>query len=190
MLNPPTARAALPIGVVCSMPPLLGITYTKSKALPKIFRECLIDGMEPKNHMGVKLRQEAARLGLKPAQVAAVFDVKPPSVYDWYEHGRIHKKHYAKLIAWSGKPLAWWLGLPDAMQAPPDQLAATQPHTVQDKACVYTLPTPKPEPMTLELLELFGKLDTAGKKECLSYVRIFAMGRRPHAHGPASAVAG
>ena len=113
MLNPPTACAAFPIGVECSMPPLLGITYTKSKALPKIFRECLIGNMETKNHMGVKLEQEAKRLGLKPAQIAAVFGVKPPSVYDWYEHGRIHKKHYPRLVEWSGKPLAWWLDFPD-----------------------------------------------------------------------------
>ena len=59
--------------------------------------------------MGVKLKQEAKRLGLKPAQVAEVFGVQPPSVYDWYEHGRIHKKHYPKLVELTGKPLQWWL---------------------------------------------------------------------------------
>ena len=71
MLSPPTACAAFPIGVVCSMPPLLGNTHTKSKALPKIFQECPINGMENKNHMGVKLEQEAKRLGLKPAGTKA-----------------------------------------------------------------------------------------------------------------------
>lgn len=106
-------RDALSTGVMCSMPPLLGITYTKSKALPKIFRDCLIAPMQNAHHMGVKLRQEAIRLGLKPAQVAEVFGVKPPSVYDWYEHGRIHKKHYPRLVEWSGKPLSWWLDFPD-----------------------------------------------------------------------------
>lgn len=113
MLNPPTACAAFPIGVVCSMPQLLGSTYDKSKALPNLFQECLIDGMDNKNHMGVKLEQEAKRLGLKPVQVAAVFNVKPPSVYDWYARGRIHKKHYPRLVEWSGKPLSWWLDFPD-----------------------------------------------------------------------------
>lgn len=63
--------------------------------------------------MGVKLKQEAARLGLKTAQVAEMFGVKPPSVYDWYEHGRIHKKHYPMLVEMSGKPIQWWLDFPN-----------------------------------------------------------------------------
>ncbi len=63
-------------------------------------------------HMGEKLKQEAERLRLKPAHVAAVFGVKPPSVYDWYEHGRIHKKHYPALVEMSGKPIQWWLDFP------------------------------------------------------------------------------
>jgi len=63
-------------------------------------------------HMGAKLEQEAKRLGLKPAQIAKVFGVRPPSVYDWYAHGRIHKKHYPMLVELTGKPLAWWLDFP------------------------------------------------------------------------------
>lgn len=68
--------------------------------------------MQTHGHMGEKLENEAKRLGLKPAQVAQVFGVKPPSVYDWYEHGRIHKKHYPTLVEWSRKPLSWWLDFP------------------------------------------------------------------------------
>lgn len=105
---PPTICAALSTGDMCSIPPLLGITYSFSKALPNKFRYCLIEHM----HMGTKLKQEAERLGLKPAQVAERFGVKPPSVYDWYEHGRIHKKHYPILVELSGKPIEWWLDFP------------------------------------------------------------------------------
>lgn len=59
--------------------------------------------------MGAKLQQEAENKGLKPKDVAKIFDVKPPSVYDWYENGRIHKKHFLTLVEWSGKPITWWL---------------------------------------------------------------------------------
>ena len=55
---------------------------------------------------------------------------------------------------------------------------------------VQYLPPAKQDRMTTELLELFGRLDKTGKVECLGYVRGFVMGRSPHAHGPASAVAG
>lgn len=54
-------------------------------------------------------------MNLKPAEVAEFFGVKPPSVYDWYEHGRIHRKHYQKLVELSGKPLSWWLEMPELM---------------------------------------------------------------------------
>lgn len=107
-VSPPTNCAAFPTGDICSMPLLLGITYSFGKALPNIFNECLISPM----HMGAKLKQEAERLGLKPAQVADKFGVKAPSVYDWYEHGRIHKKHYPTLVEMSGKPIQWWLDFP------------------------------------------------------------------------------
>jgi len=129
-VKPPTIVAALSIGEMCFMPPLLGITYIKSKALPNLFSDCLIPPMKKQEHMGVKLKQEAERLGLKPAQVAELFDVKPPSVYDWYAHGRIHKKHYPKLAEISGKPLTWWLDFPEeSIQAAEEQApyAGTDP---------------------------------------------------------------
>ena len=68
--------------------------------------------MKKPKHIGEKLQQEAEAMGLKPAQVAEVFDVRPPSVYDWYKHGRIAKKHYITLVQWSGRPIQWWLDIP------------------------------------------------------------------------------
>ena len=111
-VSPPTCREAFSMGDMHSIPTLLGITYGLDKALPNLFRHCLIPSMENTGHIGAKLKQEAERLGLKPAQVAEKFGVKPPSVYDWYEHGRIHKKHYPTLVELSGKPLQWWLDFP------------------------------------------------------------------------------
>lgn len=109
LLMPPAADTARSIGVMDSMPRLLGNTYDLCKALPKIFLCGPIEAMEISGHMGQKLQHEAARLGLKPSQVAQIFGVKPPSVYDWYAHGRIHKKHYPVLVEKFGKPLEWWL---------------------------------------------------------------------------------
>lgn len=71
------------------------------------------------SHVGVKLAAEMERLGLKPAQIATLFEVKVPSVYDWLKHGRIHKKHYPALVAMSGRSLEWWLGMPEVAPMPP-----------------------------------------------------------------------
>lgn len=60
-------------------------------------------------NMGKKLQKMAEERGLRPVDIAKIFNVKAPSVYDWYEHGRIHKKHFEKLVEWSGQPITWWL---------------------------------------------------------------------------------
>ncbi len=93
------------------MPPLLGITYAFDKALPKNIQQSPITPMTTPKHMGEKLQQEAERMDLKPSKIAEIFGVKPPSVYDWYKHGRIDKMHYQKLVDWSGRTIEWWLDL-------------------------------------------------------------------------------
>lgn len=54
---------------------------------------------------------------------------------------------------------------------------------------VAYFPEPNAEPLTTELLELFGKLDSEGKKEWLADLRGFVRGRRPHEVGDAPKVA-
>ena len=104
------------------MPALLGITYDFYKALPKNNAKSPINPMTTPTHMGEKLQQEAARMGLKPSKIAEIFGVKPPSVYDWYKHGRIDKMHYQKLVDWSGRTIEWWLDLrPRAPGSEPSQ---------------------------------------------------------------------
>jgi predicted DNA-binding transcriptional regulator AlpA len=122
------------------MPTLLGITYNFNKALPKIFCKRLMPPMETPNHIGTKLRHEAESRNLKEKDVAAIFGVKPPSVYDWYNHGRVAKKHYAKLVEWSGRSLAWWLDVPEDAQ-----------HVVQEPKRLYAVKKPNHWPF-----ELFG----------------------------------
>ena len=141
-VTPPTRVQALEMAEIFSIPALLGITYKKSKALPKKIQGCLISPMTEDRHMGVKLQQEAIRRDLKPPQIAEIFEVKTPSVYDWYAHGRIHQRHYAKLVAWSGKPITWWLDLPH------------DEHRVSEPDAAYTVRPTRHK----ELIELFDGL--------------------------------
>lgn len=131
LLMPPAADTARSMGDVDCMPALLGNTYSIDKALPKIYLESLILAMNAGGHIGQKLQRQAERLGLKPSQVAELFGVKSPSVYDWYAHGRIHKKHYPVLVAKFGQPLEWWLdfapALPAAASLAPGKAAAADP---------------------------------------------------------------
>lgn len=46
---------------------------------------------------------------MKEADVATVFGVKPPSVYDWINFGRIAKKHLPKLVEVFGESVEWWI---------------------------------------------------------------------------------
>lgn len=92
---------------------ILGITYRNLQGIAEYFSGMPNFPMKKPAHIGEKLKKEAEERGLKPADVAAIFGVRGPSVYDWYAHGRIHKKHYPKLVQWSGRPLAYWLDMPE-----------------------------------------------------------------------------
>lgn len=63
---------------------------------------------EPK-HIGNRLRAEMDKRKLTVAQVAEMFGVKAPSVYDWLNFGRIAKKHLPKLVAEFGHSMQWWI---------------------------------------------------------------------------------
>lgn len=107
-------------------------------------------------HMGEKLKDEAERRGLKPVDVAAVFDVAPPSVYDWYQHGRIHKKHYPKLETWSGKSIHWWLDFP-------------QNHHIAGESPAP--PYADEDPRHKDLIDLFDSLPGAEQNQLLADLR-------------------
>jgi hypothetical protein len=150
--SPPTMLEAISMGFVLSIPPLLGITDILGKALPNSFVNSPIHNMNSTEHLGTKLKEEARRLGIKPVQVAEFFGVKAPSVYDWYEHGRIHKRHYAKLVEFSGKPLYWWLNFPVTA------LGVTESASLQ---------WPSGNAKHQRVLELFESLPTQEQEELL-----------------------
>lgn len=65
------------------------------------------------NPLGMKINAVMREKGIEGnyGVLAAIFEVKPPSVYDWITHGRLGKERYAKLVEWSGKSLDWWFDI-------------------------------------------------------------------------------
>lgn len=62
-------------------------------------------------HLGHKLKQVIDTKGVTQAEVARYFGVAGPTVSaDWLKYGRIAKKHYKKLVEFSGLPYEWWFG--------------------------------------------------------------------------------
>ena len=57
-----------------------------------------------------KLKEQMERKGTKPPELAALCEVRVPSVYDWINYGRIAKKHLPRLAEFFGTPLGYWLG--------------------------------------------------------------------------------
>ncbi|MBN9411359.1 MAG: hypothetical protein J0H69_19615 [Burkholderiales bacterium] len=84
-------------------------TFGESKAMPKPLK--VIDTSHP---LGAKINEVMAAKDMAGdyAALARTFDVKPPSVRDWVEHGRLGKERYPRLVEWSGRSLDWWFDVP------------------------------------------------------------------------------
>lgn len=117
-----------------------------------------------KSHLGLKLAAEMERLGLKPPDVATLFDVKVPSVYDWIRHGRMHKRHYPALVAMSDRSIEWWLGMPETK---PDNSPQTPAHKAAEEPAKYKVSQKK----HAELIELFDALPATEQNELLTELR-------------------
>jgi predicted DNA-binding transcriptional regulator AlpA len=66
-----------------------------------------------KEILAQRLREQMAKRGAKPPEIAALCGVKRPAVYDWMKHGRIAKRHLPQLSDYFGVNLAYWLGAPE-----------------------------------------------------------------------------
>lgn len=86
-----------------------------------------------------------------------------------------------KLESGCNKPIGWM----DVVHGVDEQT-----HRIAEPAVVYEIAKQAPDPMTVELINLFCKLDRDGKSQCLNYVRGFVEGRSPHAYGQALPLAG
>lgn len=91
--------------------------------------------MESTTHIGQKLKDMAESKQMTIPEVAQVFGIKPPSVYEWYSTGRVAKKHYAQLVKWSGKSLNWWFDVPESQHAQMHQInEPVRPYVVKTVA--------------------------------------------------------
>lgn len=95
------------------MAEILAFTYNRSKALPNknevLPNAPMAKAHTPDRHIGHRLQEEMEARRLSAAEIARLFDVKPPSVYDWIRHGRIAKKHIPRLTQLFGHSADWWL---------------------------------------------------------------------------------
>jgi predicted XRE-type DNA-binding protein len=107
-------------------------------------------------HIGQKLKAHMDANQIKVAEVAAVFGVKSPSVYDWINFGRMDKKHYATLVKWSGNPIEYWLNIPHQIQR------QENPFMVQEEQPIYMTPRLR------TLIELFQSVTRSDQEEVIN----------------------
>lgn len=61
--------------------------------------------------LAAKLAEAIARKGVKQADVARHFGVRPPTVSGtWLKLGQIDKRHYKELVSYFDLPFSWWFG--------------------------------------------------------------------------------
>lgn len=93
--------------------------------------------------------------------------------------------------------LDWLMNGPDSENVPflapslLQHLDAAYTTTVKEpELSLYKLPEARQDRVTEDLLRLWSQLDAEGKAHALSLLQGFVAGRRPHADGSASAMAG
>lgn len=93
--------------------------------------------------------------------------------------------------------LDWLMNGPDADNVPflppelPQHIDVEYATTTKEsESGLYRLPEARQDRVTEDLLRLWSQLDAEGKAHALSLLQGFVAGRRPHADGNASAMAG
>lgn len=136
--------------------------------------------------LSARIKECMAAVGVNNEQLAAACKVKAPTSFHWASGKTKKIKAEPLLLA------AKLFGVtPDWLATGKGQkfIDGAQTPSVKEKTVQY-LPEPKQDKLTSELIYLFGQLDHSGKQEYLVYLRGFVAGRSPHAHGPASKLAG
>lgn len=96
---------------------ILGIAESPVKVLPlgtAILRNAAMPTVSPATaaslELAAKLRYQMDIHGVEPPELAALCNVRVPSVYDWMKYGRVAKPHLPKLAARFKTTLGYWLG--------------------------------------------------------------------------------
>lgn len=111
----------------------------------------MIETTTKPNHMGHRLKLFMDENKIKVKEVAEVFNVERPSVYDWIKFGRIDKRHYGRLVEWSKLPIEYWLDIP--------KLRPKLENEVRENDAVYMTPRLR------TLIELFESVTKADQDE-------------------------
>ena len=123
------------------------------------------------------------------AELARALNVSEQVITNWAKRGISVEGALAAQFVFQ-KDANFILGkISHPMLLPRAQVDQASPAVVAREKNVAYLPAPDAEPLTTELLELFGKLDSDGKREWLADLRGFVRGRRPHEDGNAPKVA-
>jgi len=91
--------------------------------------------MDTTEHIGHRIERRMKERGMRPAEVAAFFQIAPPSVYNWIKTGRIDNNKLPGLMRLFGGSLEWWLYGVEAegWNAPPTHTGIVlQPSTILD----------------------------------------------------------
>ncbi len=115
----------------------------------------MINSIKKPEHLGDRLRAFIKQNGIKVAEVAEVFNVARPSVYDWMNYGRMDKIHYGKLVQWSKLPIEYWLDIPV------QNFSQQSDNQVSDQKAIYMTPRLR------SLIELFEAVTKADQDEIM-----------------------
>jgi hypothetical protein len=124
----------------------------------------------------------------RAADLARACNIKPPSVAGWLS-GKTKALEGSNLLAAAAflKVNAKWLA--DGVGPKTPDATETTELRARETDVTY-LPEPAKDALVMDLLQLFSQLDIEGKREYLAHLRGFVLGRRPHADGNASVLAG
>lgn len=123
--------------------------------------------------IALKLDAEMERLGTTIPEMAALFGVKVPSVYDWLNFGRIAKKHLPRLAQWSGRQIDWWIN-DDALG--PALAARSSIASKKKTAGSVSLASRKTWPFSVSY-ELYDGLSSDDKKALNAVIRAFVVSK-------------
>lgn len=123
------------------------------------------------------------------AELARALNVSEQVVTNWSKRGVSVEGALAAQYAF-GQDANFILGrVSHPMVLPRPAPGSEAVHRVQEPTVSY-LQEPQQDPVTKEVLDLFGNLDPPSRREWLADLRGFVRGRRPHSDGDASAMAG
>lgn len=132
-------------------------------------------------HLGTKIQHEMERLGMLKRDLAEHFQMKPPSVTEMLQTGRLAKEKYQRLVDLNGRSLDWWFDIVQPPAHRPATIAAESSSKFGMHAATELLSSAPTPPYKLsattetcteaELVTLFNTLPRAEQTRFLDELR-------------------